>query len=67
MKEKDSGTDDQVTNPHYVESEGFLEKQSLPEGTRKVLTLSLTRVLSSKLRKNLVFIFAKLSKTNSTP
>ena len=36
MKERDSRTDDQVTNTHYVESERFLEKQWVPEGTRKV-------------------------------
>ena len=36
MKERDTGTGDQVNNPHYVESEGFLEKQWLPEETRKV-------------------------------
>ena len=36
MKERDSGTDDQVVSPHYVESQSLLEKQQLPEGTRKV-------------------------------
>jgi len=25
-----------VVSPHYVESQGLLEKQQLPEGTRKV-------------------------------
>lgn len=39
MKEVDSGTDDQETNAHYVESEVFLENQCLPEGTRKVTHL----------------------------
>ena len=41
MKERDSGTDDQVANAHYIESEGFLDKQWLPEGTRKVSHLLL--------------------------
>ena len=36
MKEQDSGTDDQVLSPHYIESQGLLEKQQLPEGARKV-------------------------------
>lgn len=36
MKERDSGTDDQVVSSHYIESQSFLEKQQLPEGTRKV-------------------------------
>lgn len=36
MKERDSGTDDQVVSPHYVESQNLLEQQQLPEGTRKV-------------------------------
>ena len=36
MKEQDSGTDDQVVSPHYVESQNLLEQQQLPEGTRKV-------------------------------
>lgn len=36
MKERDTETEDQVNNHHYVESEGFLVKQWLPEGTRKV-------------------------------
>lgn len=42
MKERDSRPDNQVANPHYVESEGLLEKQQLPEGTRKVSHLLLT-------------------------
>lgn len=36
MKERDFRPDNQVANPHYVESKGLLEKQQLPEGTRKV-------------------------------
>ena len=36
MKEKDSGIDDQVVGPLYIESQGLLEKQQLPEGARKV-------------------------------
>ena len=36
MKEQDSGTDDQMLSPHYIESQGLLEKQHLPDGARKV-------------------------------
>ena len=36
MKEKDSGTDDEFSNSHLVDSNDFIERQWLPEGVRKV-------------------------------
>ena len=37
MKEIDSGMHDQLSNPHYAESQHWIEAQALPEETRKVL------------------------------
>ena len=37
MKEIDSGMPDQLSNPHYAESQHWIEAQALPEETRKVL------------------------------
>ena len=36
MKEKDSGTDDEFSNSHLVDSNDFIERKWLPEGVRKV-------------------------------
>lgn len=59
MKEMEVDTDDQGFSSHSVESQQWIEKQQLPEGTRKVSKSKNYPILKYSLvhRFSLIFVF----------